>query len=243
MSSSLLVNVVVDAADPARLAHWWAQALEWRPGYRDEHEVDVDPPEGEPGLPLVFVPVDDPKLGPNRLHLDLDSSSPADQRQTVDHLLHLGATPVDVGQGDVPWVVLADPEGNEFCVLEPRPEYEGTRRVAAVVLAALDAPALGRFWAGASGWDPVRGSGPVPALRHGGSGPFLEFVAGAGPHRVKNRWHLDLRARRGGPGRDAVVRDLLTAGARRTDVGQRGVTWDVLADPEGNEFCLLAGEV
>ncbi|NIZ92180.1 VOC family protein [Kineococcus rubinsiae] len=243
MSGSLLVDVVVDAADPAGLAHWWAQALEWRLGYRDEHEVDVDPPEGEPGVPLVFVPVGGPRTTRSRLHLDLDSSSPAEQRQTVEHLLHLGATPVDVGQGDVPWVVLADPEGNEFCVLEPRPEYEGTGRVAALVVSAVDAPALSRFWAAAAGWDPVPGAGPVPALRRGGAGPFLEFVGGAGPHTVKNRWHLDLRARRGGRGRDAVVRELLAAGARSVDIGQRGVTWDVLADPEGNEFCVLAGEV
>jgi len=241
MSDTRLASLVVDAADPASLAWWWAQALEWRVGHRDEHEVDVDPPEDEPGLPLVFVPVPDARRGPNRLHLDLDSSSPADQRQTVEHLLHLGATPVDVGQGDVPWVVLADPEGNAFCVLEPRPEYEGTGRVAAVVLGAVDAGALSRFWAGASGWDPVPGPGAVPALRRGPTGPFLEFVAGAGPHRGKNRWHLDLRPTRDGAGRDAALRELLAAGAQPADVGQRGVGWDVLADPEGNEFCLLAG--
>jgi len=239
MSGTRLANLVVDAADPGALASFWAQALEWRLGHRDEHEVDVDPPAGEPGLPLVFVPVPGGGRGPHRLHLDLDSSSPAEQRQTVEHLLHLGATPADVGQGDVPWVVLADPEGNEFCVLEPRPEYEGTGRVAAVVLGAEDAPALAGFWAAASGWDPVPGSGAVPALRRGTTGPCLEFVAGAGPHREKNRWHLDVRP--AGGDRDAALRALLRAGARPVDVGQRGVAWDVLADPEGNEFCLLPG--
>ena len=112
--------MVVDAADPGRLGHWWSQALSWRIGYVDQHETDVDPPEGEPGLPLVFVPVDEPKVRPNRLHLDLDTSSPAEQRETVEFLLDLGAARADVGQGDAPWVVLADPEGNEFCVLTPR---------------------------------------------------------------------------------------------------------------------------
>ena len=242
--SSLLVNVVVDAEDPGRLAHWWAQALSWRTGYVDDHEVDLEPPAGEPGLPLVFVPVDDPRTTPNRIHLDLDSSSPADQRETVGFLLDLGAREVDLGQGDVPWVVLADPEGNEFCVLDPRPEYDGTGRVAAVVVAARDPRALAGFWAPVSGWSPVVSTPEVASLRHGGSGPFLEFVRSDAPRTVKNRLHLDVRARAGGPGRDRVITQALAAGARPADVGQGdGVTWTVLADPEGNEFCVLSGTV
>ena len=100
---SRLENVVVDSADPAALAHWWRQALDWRTGYRDEHEVDVVPPEGEPGVELVFVPVSDPKQGPNRVHLDLDSTSPADQRETVAYLLDLGAfVPLVASAGEIP---------------------------------------------------------------------------------------------------------------------------------------------
>nr|WP_276610779.1 VOC family protein [Kineococcus siccus] len=134
--------------------------------------------------------------------------------------------------------------------MDPRPEYEGTGRVASIVVAAGDAAALRGFWALATGWTPVEGSG-VPALRRGAAGPFLEFVDGAGAHEGKNRWHLDVRptrdgagrdgAGRDGAGRDAVLTTLLAAGAAPVDIGQRGVTWDVLADPEGNEFCVLAG--
>lgn len=244
MPNSLLVSVVVDAADPERLGRWWATALSWRVSYVDDDETDVDPPEGEPGLGLVFVPVDDMKTTPNRLHLDLDTSSPADQRETVDFLLELGATRVDIGQGEVAWVVLADPEGNEFCVLDPRPEYDGTGRVAAVVAHALDPGALADFWAPLAGWDVVGGSQEVARLRRGGAGPFLEFVHSAAPHVVKNRLHLDLRATSGGPGRERVITDALAAGARLVDVGQgEDVTWTVLSDPEGNEFCVLSGEV
>jgi hypothetical protein len=241
---SRLVNVVVDAADPPFLARWWQQALSWRTGYADDHEVDVVPPEGEPGVELVFVPVRDPKRGPNRIHLDLDSSSPAEQRETVAFLLDLGAVRVDVGQGRVPWEVLADPEGNEFCVLDPRPEYEGTGAVAAVVCQALDPRALADFWAPLSGFGLVRSGARAAALRAGSSGPFLEFVASSTPHTAKNRWHLDVRATRTGRGRERVVTDALAAGARHADVGQgAGVSWTVLADPEGNEFCVLAGTV
>jgi hypothetical protein len=72
------------------------------------------------GLPLVFVPVPDPKTGPNRVHLDLASASPAAQAAQVERLLARGAAVADVGQGDVSWTVMADPEGNELCVLSPR---------------------------------------------------------------------------------------------------------------------------
>jgi hypothetical protein len=88
----------------------------------EPHEVAVEPPEPDGlGVPLVFVPVADPKLGKNRVHLDLPSVSAGDQATLVARLTGLGAHPADIGQGDdVPWVVLPDPEGNEFCVVTPR---------------------------------------------------------------------------------------------------------------------------
>ncbi|SFG01792.1 hypothetical protein SAMN05421541_14510 [Actinoplanes philippinensis] len=109
-------QVVVDAEDPARLARWWAEAL----GYvivneaPDEVEIRRTPSE-LPGL--LFTPVPDAKQVKNRLHIDL---RPDDQEAEVERLVGMGARSVDVGQGDVPWVVLADPEGNEFCVLASR---------------------------------------------------------------------------------------------------------------------------
>ncbi|WP_432483382.1 VOC family protein [Kineococcus esterisolvens] len=237
-----LASVTVDAADPPALARWWARALDWRPGYADDQEVDVDPPEGEAGVPLVFVPVREPKRGPNRVHLDLDTSSPADQRQTVEFLLDSGARRADVGQGQVPWVVLADPEGNEFCVLDPRPEYEGCGRVAAIVVQALRPQELAQFWAPLAGWRQTRWGPSVAALRDGRRGPYLEFVRTTTPHSVKNRWHLDVRPTSPPPGQDRVVREARAAGARPVDVGQHPrVSWVVLADPEGNEFCVLSG--
>ena len=106
-------QVVVDAADPRGLALWWASALEWVVTFEAEDEVEIRPtPDSLPGL--LFVPVADAKSSKNRLHLDF---RPTDRDAEVERLLGLGATRVDIGQGEQTWVVLADPEGNEFCVL------------------------------------------------------------------------------------------------------------------------------
>ncbi|HEX7146032.1 MAG TPA: VOC family protein, partial [Actinomycetota bacterium] len=118
--STRLVNLVADAANPAASARWWAAALGWEITLEQPDEVAVEPPEPGLGIPLVFVPVPDPKTTPNRVHLDLASPSAAAQTALVARLLDLGATRADIGQGQVPWAVLADPEGNELCVLEPR---------------------------------------------------------------------------------------------------------------------------
>ena len=112
--------VVVDAGDPERLARFWSEAIGWRITYESDDEWAVEAPEGSPAIgvapDILFVKVPDRKLSKNRLHLDL---RPADQQAEVDRLIALGAAPADIGQGDTRWVVLADPEGNEFCVLPP----------------------------------------------------------------------------------------------------------------------------
>jgi len=119
-----LVHIVIDAAEPARLARFWAAALGWEIGAEDSDEVDVWPSgfryPDPAALPLVFVPVPEPKTVKNRVHLDLATESAAHQAAEVERLLALGAVPAGVGQGDVSWAVLADPEGSEFCVLSPR---------------------------------------------------------------------------------------------------------------------------
>jgi hypothetical protein len=110
-------NLVVDALDPARLARWWAEALGYQITYERPDEVEIRrTPDELPGL--IFVPVPDAKAGKNRLHVDL---RPADQEAEVERLVNMGARHVDVGQGvKAGWVVLADPEGNEFCILKQR---------------------------------------------------------------------------------------------------------------------------
>lgn len=238
--STRLCNVVVDAADPAALAGFWVDLLGWQVSHADTGEVDVTaPPDDGWEFDLVFVPVTDPKIGKNRVHLDLSSASPDHQASIVAHAESLGARRVDIGQRNVPWIVLADPEDNEFCVLEQRPEYAAAGAVAAVVVDAVDPLRLAEFWSAASGW-PVVGTTPVSAsLRSpGGRGPWLEFVWTGEPHRVKNRVHLDV-APLAGEDQWAEVTRLVELGARKVDVGQGSVAWQVMADVEGNEFCVL----
>ena len=228
-----LDNVVVDAADPLALAGFWSAALGVPITYQDKDEVDV----GLAGFDLVFVPVPEPKTTQNRIHLDLASDSASDQAAIVDRVLGLGARHADIGQGDVPWVVLTDPEGNEFCVLEPRDEYRGIGPVAAIVVAAQKSAALAQFWSEATG-RPVARSGSDWASLAADAGAWLEFVDSPAPRVGKNRVHLDVRPPVDGDHAVELAR-LLSAGAARADVGQGDVPWAVLADPEGNEFCLL----
>jgi catechol 2,3-dioxygenase-like lactoylglutathione lyase family enzyme len=109
----------IDSAHPSKTADFWEAALGWRRTYDTESEVVLEPPEDSPedgvAPDLLFLKVDDPKTVKNRLHLDL---RPADQAAEVARLEALGARRVDIGQGEVSWVVLADPDGNEFCVLK-----------------------------------------------------------------------------------------------------------------------------
>jgi predicted enzyme related to lactoylglutathione lyase len=241
-----LDSVVFDSADPSRLARWWSETLGWSVSFEDEEEVDVAAPVGLAGLrevpTLIFVPVDDAKSVKNRLHLDLASESSDDQEATVARLVARGARPVDIGQRGVPWVVLADPEDNEFCVLEPRDRYRGTGSLASIVLNAVEPEQLAGFWEKASGWTLVdRQPGGVSLRRPSGAPPDFDVVRAEEPHVVKNRVHLDV-APLTADGRDAEVKRLLEAGAGPADVGQGAkVTWVVLADPEGNEFCVLRG--
>nr|WP_296066336.1 VOC family protein [uncultured Actinoplanes sp.] len=109
-------QIVVDAEDPARLARWWAEALGYVIVHEAPDEIEIRRSQDEmPGL--LFTPVAEAKTGKNRLHIDL---RPDDQEAEVERLVDMGARPVDIGQHDVSWVVLADPEGNEFCVLSAR---------------------------------------------------------------------------------------------------------------------------
>lgn len=110
--------LIVDSHDPGRLARFWAEALGWVISRDEDPEWVVEPPEGSREdcvvADLLFIKVPEPKTSKNRLHLDL---RPESQSAEVARLEGLGATRVDVGQGDNrTWVVMADPEGNEFCV-------------------------------------------------------------------------------------------------------------------------------
>ncbi len=230
--TSRLLALTFDAHEPAHLAGFWAEVL---------GRVAVDDARGAllPGsdtqVDLRFTPSGAEKVAPNRVHLHLTSTSPAGQQDTVASALELGAHHLDVGQlPDEGHVVLADPEGNEFCVIEPGSSFlagcgflgelacDGTRQV-------------GLFWASALGWPLVWDEDEETAVQspHGGT-----KVAWGGPpvapKRGRNRQRFDLTLADGDLAAEADR--LVALGATRLgNVGDGAVE---LADPDGNEFCL-----
>ena len=112
---SSFYQLIIDCRDPHALARFWSAVLDQPILFETDDEVIVGADkDAYPGLCFGTVP--ESKTIKNRLHIDLD---PDDQAAEVARILALGAQPADIGQGNVPWVVLADPEGNEFCVLQP----------------------------------------------------------------------------------------------------------------------------
>lgn len=239
-------NVVVDATDPQLLGRFWEAAL-GTTTLTDEDagfETRLTVPDG-PVLDLCFQRVPTRPTEPQRLHLDLRSAG--DQQEIVDRLLGLGAAHADIGQGDVPWVVLTDPEGNPFCVLEERATYADTGPLAAVVVHSADPDRDCAFWAWLTGWVLVDG-GELPSLRHpSGRGPRVEFLpepASKGPEEGpekgpdKNRMHLDVRLESGDDA-DAVAQAIAERGGRELHFDWGDLPWRHYADPSGNEFCVL----
>ncbi|GIF41587.1 VOC family protein [Actinoplanes xinjiangensis] len=225
-----LYALCIDAREPARLAGFWAAMLGYRP-------VD-DPFDGvvigaDDGFRLRFRPEQAPKTAANLMHFDLTSTSIDDQERTVAKALTLGARHLDIGQGDVDHVVLGDPEGNEFDVIEPGNNFlAGCGFIGA--LASDGSQAVGYFWARALGWPLVWDENEETAIQSpkGGTkitwgGPPLD------PRTGKNRLSYDLTG-----SDDGEIRRLIALGATHLE---EGPGWIRLADPDGNDFRVLAG--
>ena len=234
---SHLVALAFDANDPLSLAQFWAGVL-GREMVDDDDGFALLPSDGTE-FRIEFFPTQEPKTGPNQMHFDLTSSSLEDQQQTVKSALELGGRHLDIGQGpDADHVVLADPEGNEFCVIEPGNNFlANTGRIGA--LSSDGSQQVGYFWSEALGWPLVWDQDEETAIQspHGGSkiswgGPPVR------PKTGKNRLHFDL-APPIDVDQQAEVDRLVSLGATRIDIGQGEVSWVVMADPGGNEFCVL----
>jgi predicted enzyme related to lactoylglutathione lyase len=119
-----LVQIAMNARDDAAVGRFWAQALGWGMSSEGPGVTNLEPAGFTYPDPVAVcvdvIAVPEPKTVKNRVHVDLATTSTAHQAELIARLQDLGATAVDVGQGDVPWTVLADPEGNEFCLLTPR---------------------------------------------------------------------------------------------------------------------------
>jgi len=234
-----LENVVVDAVEPQRLGRFWEAALggerlaDEPNGFETRLNI-----EGGPVLDLCFQRVPEPPPSePPRLHLDLVGG--ADQTQAVERLRRLGARRLDVVQRDVPWVVLADPEGNPCCVMEDRAVYADTGPIAALPLASAEPNRDAEFWSWLTGWTEVAGNAPR-SLRHPSlRGPLLELCAEqTRTCPTKNRLHLDIRLEPGDDP-DGVAAGITKRGGRELHPEWGELPWRLYADPSGNDFCVL----
>lgn len=232
-----LAAVCIDAQDPARLAGFWSGLLGW--AATDDPPGVVLVADDDTGFDLNFFPTTAPKVGQNQMHLDLTSRSLEHQLETVARALELGARHLDVGQGpDAEHVVLADPEGNEFCVIEP-----GNRFLVDCgfvgALACDGSRACGYFWSEALGWPLVWDQHEETAIRAPHGGPKITWGGPPVPPKAgKYRLHFDLAPPADGD-QEAEVDRLLSLGASHVDIGQGEVSWVVLEDPDGHEFCVL----
>ncbi len=234
-----LENLVIDAVEPQRLGRFWEAAVggerltDGPDGFETRLAI-----EGGGALDLCFQRVPDPPLDSPRLHLDLRGG--VRQAEEVERLLGLGARHLDISQGQVPWVVLADPEGNPCCVMEDRGAYADTGPLAALPLDSADPDTDAGFWSWLTGWVEVDGVAPR-SLRHRSlRGPLLELCPEPAPKgATKNRLHLDVRLETGDdPG--AVTAGIAERGGHELLHPEWGeLPWRLYTDPSGNEFCVL----
>src|SRR5919204_6320100 len=188
-----LISLVFDANDPLTLARFWAGVLKWEMYDEAHDEIGLTPTDGT-RFNILMEPVREPKEGKNRIHLDLSSTSAKAQNATVQRSVDLGARHIDVGQGpDATHVVLADPEGNEFCVLEPGNNFVDYGGLLGSITCDGSGPEVGYFWSEALGWPLVWDQDDETAIRApDGTGPFITFGPPLPPKTGKNRLHLDI---------------------------------------------------
>lgn len=230
-----------DAQDPLALAHFWAGLLGWETA-DDPGDGTVLLPNDDTGFRIRFRATREPKAAQNHMHFDLTSTSLEDQRLVVARALELGGRHTDVGQSpDDGHVVLADPEGNEFCVIEPGNKFLADCGFIGA-LACDGSQAAGYFWSRALGWPLVWDQDEETAIRSPHGGPKVTWGGPPPmPETGKNRVRYDLAPTDGVDPRDEIDR-LVALGARRIDGGPgEGDPGRVrMADPDGHEFCVLA---
>ncbi|MGZ3113307.1 VOC family protein [Streptomyces sp. H62] len=237
--TSQLLAVCLGASRPLRLARFWSGLLGWELDDRPRDGVVLLPTDGT-GFRIRVAPSREQKVGQNRMHFDLTSASLEDQQQTVARALALGGQHIDVGQSPQDeHMVLADPEGNEFCVIEPGNTFLADCGFIGA-LACDGSQAVGYFWSEALGWPLVWDQDQETAIRSPHGGP--KFTWGGPPVAPKsgrNRLHFDL-APPAHADPQAEVERLVSLGATRHDTDRGEAGWVAMTDPDGNEFRVLA---
>jgi len=232
-----LLAVSFDSADPVRLARFWGDLLGWKLAADPRDGTALMPGNGA-GFGFQFLPAQKQKSGQNERHFHLTSSSAEDQQHTVAKALGLGARHVDVGQRpEEGHVVLADPEGNEFCVIEPDNKYlAGCGFMAEITCAG--SRKTGFFWGEALEWPLVWDQGLQTAIQSPQGGPKVSWDE----ERMPPAWQNRLRFVLAPPGPDdqqAEAGRLVALGATRLGYGEADASVMVMADPDGREFYLL----
>jgi predicted enzyme related to lactoylglutathione lyase len=236
--TSHLLALAFEANDPQRLSRFWAGLLGWETA-DDPHDGITLRPSDDTEFRIRFLPTQEQKAGQNRMHFDLTSTSLEDQQQTVARSLELGALHIDVGQRpEEGHVVLADPEGNEFCVTEPGNSFLADCGFIGA-LACDGSQDVGYFWSAALGWPLVWDQDQETAIRSPHGGPKITWGGPPlMPRTGKDRLHFEL-APPGHGDQQAEVDRLVSLGATRVDAGPGEVSGVVMADPDGNEFCVF----
>ncbi|UYQ61941.1 VOC family protein [Streptomyces peucetius] len=236
--TSQLFAVCFDASRPLDLAGFWSGFLGWETA-DDPHDGVTLLPSDDTGFRIRFLPAQEQKAGQNRMHFDLTSTSLEDQQQTVDRALDLGARHIDIGQRpEEGHVVLADPEGNEFCVIEPGNKFLADCGFIGA-LACDGSQEVGYFWSEALGWPLVWDQDQETAIRSPLGGPKITWGGPPlMPRTGKDRLSFEVAPPVHGD-RQAEVDRLLSLGANRVDTGRGGAGRMTMADPDGNEFCVL----
>jgi hypothetical protein len=234
-----LVALAFDAATPPQLARFWASALGWDVARSDDDRAELVPTDAT-SFGIVFRHAAHPRGGRNRIHFDLTTSSSDDQLHTIAELLALGAAHVDIGQGpDDTHVVLADPEGNELCVIEPQNRFLAScPRLGAVNCDGTHA--LGVFWSRALGWPLVWDDGEETAIQApDGTGPKITWSGPPLMPRVGDELMHFHVAPATGSDAHGTVDELVALGATTpaSHPGCEGAT--AFADVDGNPFCLV----
>jgi predicted enzyme related to lactoylglutathione lyase len=232
-----LLAICFDANDPLRLACFWGGVLGWE--MADDPDGVTLLPSDDTGFRLRFLPTQEQKSGLNARHFHLTSESLEDQQQTVARSIGLGARHVDVGQRPQEGhVVLADPEGNEFCVIEPGNNWLAHCGFLAELTCAGSREA-GYFWREALGWQLVWDQGLQTAIRSLRGGPKISWDGEwLMPQTAKTQLHFDLAPPVHGDQQEEVDR-LVSLGATRIEICHGDASWVVMADPDGHEFCVL----
>jgi predicted enzyme related to lactoylglutathione lyase len=234
-----LFALAFEANEPLPLARFWGGVLGWEI-VDDPHAGAALLPNDDTGFRLRFVGSQAQKTVQNQMHFDLTSATAAHQQQTVARALGLGARHIDIGQRpEEGHVVLADPEGNEFCVIAAGNKFLADCGFLGAV-ACDGSQAVGYFWSEALGWPLVWDQDQETAIRSPLGGPKITW--GGPPFKQKtgrNRLHFDLAPPAAGD-QQAEVDRLVSLGAMRIDADGGEVGAVEMADPDGNEFCVLA---